>query len=140
MQEQQNAQQEVAHKVDELTAALSVDEQQQMQHMIKTLHDLRGQVDEAATKKRQLEQIKKENALNNQVLQYIMLFNHLISLVSNVEEIVQQEKEIQKLKVEYERMQSQFENKINTYATCNFQESFIWYFIWCELETKSLIV
>jgi len=103
MQEQQNAQQEVAHKVDELTAALSVDEQQQMHHMIKTLHDLRGQVDEAATKKRQLEQIKKENALNNQ-------------------EIVQQEKEIQKLKVEYERMQSQFENKINTYATSGNEE------------------
>jgi len=103
MQEKQNAQEEVAHKVGELTAALSSDEQQKMQHMIKTLHDLRGQVDEANHKKRQIEQIKKENALNNQ-------------------EIAEQEKEIQKLKMEYEEMQAQFENKINTYATSGNEE------------------
>lgn len=53
-----------------------------------------------------------------------------MTVVWNIEEIAEQEKEIQKLKMEYEEMQAQFENKINTYATCNFNQNILKSFIW----------
>jgi len=100
-QEREKVQEELKNNFNKsigaLTAALNDDDQEQMKNMTQQLHDLKSQVDDAAKKKKALEQLKKKNAEHNNAIK-------------------EQEDKLAQLKKEYEQLENSFHGKVSSYA------------------------
>jgi len=94
---QEDLQNNFSKSIGALTAALNPEDQDQMKAMTQQLHDLKSQVDDAAKKKKALEQLKKKNAEHNNAIK-------------------EQEDKLDQLKKEYEQLENSFNGKVSSYA------------------------
>jgi len=94
---QEDLQNNFSKSIGALTAALNPEDQNQMQAMTQQLHDLKEQVDDAAKKKKALEQLKKQNADHNNAIK-------------------EQEDKLQKMNKEIEQLENDLYGKVSDYA------------------------